>query len=137
MQSSVLDVRKIRTTCEDDLFFDLVGPFITGSKNRASPYRLIHFVPCDSRTAYAVYETDHNIVAVQFYLNGEQVAFADEEPVRFMSMDMVRLIKELGEVIIDGKPFVIDDMRFDIIDGTYGCQYMIIFNLKHNFEKER
>lgn len=133
MQNPEVDVRQVRITDEDDFFLDLVEPFVTGDKDQINHYRLKHIVQRDARTAYAVYEADHNILAIQFYYRNKPLMFGDEETVQFMSMDEIRLLRELGEVTIDGITYTIDNTIFNIIDGTKGYQHIIIFNLSLNY----
>lgn len=130
MQNPELDVRQVRITGEDELFFDLASPFFDDNKDQISPYRLKHLISVNGKSAYAVYEVNHDILAVQFYLDDELLTFGDDVPVQFMSMDEVRLIKELGVITIDGVTYSIKGMTFNIIDGTFGCQHMIVFNLE-------
>lgn len=131
MQNPELDVRQVRTTGADTLFFDLIEPFLNGGRDRISPYRLKHVIPGNEGTAYAVYEVNHNILAVQCYLGDELLTFGDDETVQFMSMEEIRLVRDLGEVAIDGVPYIIKSMTFNIIDGAVGCQHMIVFCLEN------
>ncbi len=133
MQNPELDVRRVRTTSDDKLFLDLVEPFISGDKDQINHYRLKHIVPCDESTAYAVYEADHNILAIQFYYKEKPLMFGDEETVQFMSMDEIRLLRELGEVTIDGITYTIENTIFNIVDGAKGYQHMIIFLITLNY----
>lgn len=133
MQNPEVDVRQVRITGEDEFFLDLVEPFVTGDKDQINHYRLKHIVQRDAQTAYAVYEADHNILAIQFYYRNKPLMFGDEETVQFMSMDEIRLLRELGEVTIDGITYTIDNTIFNIIDGTKGYQHIIIFNLSLNY----
>jgi len=129
MQNPELDIRRVRITSEDDLFLDLIEPVINGSKDKISPYRLRDVVPCNDDCAYAVYEVDHSILAVQFFIDDELVCFGDEEPLQFMSIEEIKLVREIGEVAIDGTLYRIQSMAFNMIDGPMECQHMVIFNL--------
>ncbi len=129
MQNPELDVQRVRITSEDALFLDLIEPFVNGGKDKISPYRLKHVVPCNDDCAYAVYEVDHNILAVQFYIGDELVYFGDEEPLQFMSIEEIKLVREIGEVAIDGTSYRIRSTVFNMIDGPIECQHMVIFNL--------
>lgn len=133
MQNPKSNVRQIRTTGENELYIDLISPFLNGDKDEISSYRLKHIVPGGGETAYAVYEVNHNIMAVQFYYGERLLTFGDDEPIQFMSIEEIKLTRELGEVTIDGMTFSIDSVSFNIIDGAIGCQHMIIFNLITNY----
>lgn len=133
MQNPELDVRRVSTTSDDKLFWDLAEPFTNGDKDQINHYRLKHIVPCGECSAYAIYEADHNILAVQFYYKDRLLTFGDDEAVQFMSMDEIRLLRELGEVAIDGITYVIENTVFNIVDGARGYQHMIIFNLSLNY----
>lgn len=132
MQNPELDVRQIRITDDDDFYLDLVEPFICGDKDQINHYRLKHIIRRDEQTSYAVYEADHNILAIQFYYRDELLTFGDEETVQFMSIEEISLLRELGEVTIDGVTYAIENTIFNIVEGAMGCQHMIIFNLTLN-----
>lgn len=129
MQNPELDVKRVRTTNEDELFLDLITPFINEGKDKISPYRLKHVVPCSDNYAYAVYEVDHSILAAQFYLGDELVHFGDDEPLQFMSIEEIKLVREIGEIAIDGTSYRVQNTVFNMIDGPMECQHMVVFNL--------
>lgn len=132
MHRPQMDARQIRTTSENDLFIDLVTQF-PEDKNVINSYRLKQIIPKDNGSAYAIYEECRNILAVQFYLNKKLLSFVDDNPVHYMSIDEIRLLREVGEVVIDGIYYSIENVEFNIIDGSVGCQHMIIFNLRPNY----
>ena len=96
-------------------------------------YRLKHIIPGNGKTNYAAYEMNHSILAVQFYYHDRLINFCDEEPVQFMVLDEILLIRELGEITIDGISYFIESMTFNLTNGEAGCQHMIIFNLQANY----
>lgn len=132
MHRPQMDARQIRTTSESELFVDLVTQF-PEDKDVISSYQLKHVVSAGNGTAYAIYEENRNILAVQFYLNDRLLSFVDDDPVHYMSIDEIRLLREVGEVAIDGIYYSIESTVFNIVDGSVGCQHMIIFNLRPNY----
>lgn len=132
MQNPELDVRQIRLVGEDKLFLDLASPFLCKGKDEISSYRLKQVVcGCtgEANKAYAIYEMNHDILAVQFFIDKELLSFGDEESVQFLSVDEVRLIKELGTISIDGIAYSIKNTAYNLIDGAGGCQRMLVFTL--------
>lgn len=81
---------------------------------------------------YAIYEVDHSILPVQFRLCDEILTFGDDDSTQFMSLDEIRLMRELGEVVIDGVHYSIESMSLHIVDKVGRCQYMIVFGLEIN-----
>lgn len=132
MHRPQMDARQIRATSENELFVDLVTQF-PEDKDVISSYQLKHVVSAGDGTAYAIYEENRNILAVQFYLNDRLVSFVDDDPVHYMSIDEIRLLREVGEVAIDGIYYSIESTVFNIVNGNVGCQHMIIFNLRPSY----
>lgn len=132
MHRPQVDARQIRTTSESELFVDLVTQF-PEDKDIISSYQLKHVVSAGNGTAYAIYEENRNILAVQFYLNDRLLSFVDNDPIHYMSIDEIRLLREVGEVAIDGIYYSIESTVFNIVDGSVGCQHMIVFNLRPNY----
>lgn len=131
MQNPELDVKQVSTASEDRLFLELVAPVLKGNSDCSGSYRLRHIIPCAEGMAYAVYEKDHNILPVQFTINGETLVFGYDERSQIMSLDEIRLIRELGETVIDGTPYSIENTTLCIVDNAGGCQHMIVFELKN------
>lgn len=132
MQNPELDVRQIRLVGEDELFFDLASPFLCKDKDEISSYRLrqvVHGCTGEVDRAYAIYEMNHDILAVQFFIDKELLSFGDDESVQFLSVDEVRLIRELGTISIDGTAYSIKNTTYNLIDGAGGCQRMFVFTL--------
>lgn len=132
MHRPQMDARQIMTTSENELFIDLVTQFPENKSTRCS-YRLKQIIPKDDETAYAIYEESCNILAVQFYLNDKPLSFTGDDPVHYMSIDEIRLLREVGEVTINGIYYSIESVIFNIINGSTRCQHMIIFNIRPNF----
>ncbi len=128
MQNPELFIHKINTNSEEQLFADLIEPFDDNCQ-AISQYRLKHIIPSNGETSYAVFELDHGILGVQFYLDDELLTFGDDQSIEFMSMDEIRLLRELGEVSIDGTNYLVNDVRFNLIDGPMECQHMVVFDL--------
>lgn len=131
MQNPEFDVRQVSLASEDRLFLDLASPFLSDGKDCISSYRIRHVIPCGSKMAYAIYEVDHSILPVQFCLCDEIHTFGDDESTQFMSLDEIRLMRELDEVVIDDIHYSIESMSLHIVDKVGRCQHMIIFGLKN------
>lgn len=129
MQNPELFVHHVNAASEDKLYADLVSPFLDDGKDKISPYRLRHLIPSSGENALAVFELDHSILAAQFYLGDELLVFGDGEPVQFMSVDEIKLVRELGEVAVDGTLHSIESVMFNLVDGPMECQHMVVFNL--------
>lgn len=129
MQNPELDVHLVRLSNEGSLFLDLIEPFADGRKETISPYRLKHIVPYGKDYAFAVYEIDHGILAVQFFIDNELVRFGDDEPLQFMSVEEIRLLREIGCVSIDGEQYRITGTVLNLVDGPMECRHMVVFNL--------
>jgi len=62
--------------------------------------------------------------------NDEILTFGDDESAQLMSLEEIRLMRELGEVIIDDTHYSIEDTSLHIVDKAGGCQRMIVLGLK-------
>lgn len=102
MQNPEFDVRRVSTASEDNLFLDLVSPFLSDSKSGISSYRLKHIIQCEGDVAYAIYAEDHSVLPVRFCVHDEELTFGNDEPMQHIPLDEIRLLRELGEVVIDG-----------------------------------
>lgn len=131
MQNPEFDVRRVSTANEDEFFLDLAEPFLRDSKDCISSYKLRHVIKCGGNAAYAIYEEDHSILPVRFCLDGESLVFGNDESSQLMPIDEIRLIRELGEVVIDGISYYIENARLYIADEAGKCQHMIVFDLKN------
>lgn len=130
MQNPEFDVRKVSLANEDKLFLGLATPFLNDSSSLADVYRPSQVIPCGGETAYAIYEKDYSVLPIKFFSNDECLAFDGDEPVQFMTLDEVRLIKELGEIVIDGTHCSIENIKLHIVHEAGRIQHIIIFNLK-------
>lgn len=131
MQNPEFDVRRISTASEDKLFLDLAEPFLRDNKDCISSYRLKYVIQCGGDAAYAIYEEDHSILPVRFCLGEESLVFGNDESAQLMPIDEIRLMRELGEVVIDGVNYYIENTRLHIADEAGKCQHMIVFDLKN------
>lgn len=129
MNNPELYLKKVRIGNESTLFLDLTEPYYEDD-DAISSYRIKCIIPVDEEKAFAVYAVDHSIIACQFYLDNELIMLGDDETIQFMSMDEVRLVRDLGEIAIDGTVYTIKNAVFHIIDRAGGCQNMIIFDLE-------
>ena len=127
------DVRKVRTSSEGDMFIDLATQHFPADEDAIGSFHIKHICDAGDGTAYVVYEENRNLLAVQFYLRDNLLTFCDESPVHYMSIDEIRLLREVGEVAIDGIYYSIENTVLNIIDRSAGCQHMIIFNLRPNY----
>ena len=130
MQNPEFDVRKVSLANEDKLFLGLATPFLNDSSGLVDVYRPSQVIPCGGETAYAIYEKDYSVLPVKFCSNDERLAFDGDESVQFMSLDEVRLIKELGEIVIDGTHCSIESIKLHIDHEAGRNQHVIVFNLK-------
>ena len=130
MQNPEFDVRKVSLASEDKLFLDLATPFLSDSGGLAGAYRPSQIIPCGGETAYAIYEKDYSVLPVQFYSHDGFLAFDGDESMQFMTLDEVRLIKELGEIVIDGTHYSIENAGLHIVHEAVRNQHIIVFNLK-------
>lgn len=132
MQNPGFDVRQVSTASEDKLFFDLMAPFLR-NEDCVSSYRLRHVIQCGENAAYAIYEEDHSVLPVQFCLDGEILILGNDEPTQLMALDEIRLMRELGDVVIDGVNYYIENTSVHIADEVNRCQRMIVFDLKSKY----
>ncbi len=133
MQNPEFDVRKVSTVSEDKFFLDLAEPFLRDKKDCVSSYRLKHVIQYGRDAAYAIYEEDHSILPVRFCLGKETLVFGNDESAQLMPIDEIRLMRELGEVVIDGVNYYIENAQLYIADEAGKCQHMIVFDLKNKY----
>lgn len=130
MKNNELFVRRIEASDVDSLFLGLSEPYFADCGATLNPHRIAHLVYGDSDDMYAVYEPIPNIVATQFVLDGSPLAFGEKRTVHFMSLDAIRLIKDLGGLAINNVAFSVDSIVFTLIDEESEYQPLIKINLK-------
>lgn len=71
--------------------------------------------------------------SVQFTVDKRQLSFSNDKSVTHMTFDEIKLIKEIGSVVINGLSFLVGDISVDIAENASGCRYMVIINLTKNY----
>lgn len=127
------DVRQVRTTSEGDMFIDLATQHFPADEDAIGSFHIKHIYNAGDGTAYAIYEENRDLLAVQFYLRDNLLTLCDEAIVQYMSINEIRLMRDIGEVSVDGISYLIESMAFNLITGEAGCQRIVIINLQPNY----
>lgn len=117
---------------EHSLFYAL-DKDLDGDLTQESPYKISNIQVLSDTQVLAILEEDNSRIGVQFIENDKEIIL-DECPSDgvYMSLDEVKLIRDLKQVTICDESYAVTDLKFNVeLDGV---RYVQIYVKKNESE---